>query len=92
LWEKLSRCSGWTRGGGSSYPPGSGGSSVLMRVLDGKIVLEPVRDPVEDLRELVMDGPGSVASELRELRGAAEEEALREVERRWGSGGSSKRT
>lgn len=68
------------------------GRAVLMRVLDGKIVLEPIRDPVDDLRELVIDGPGSVASELRELRGAAEGEALEEVRRRWGSGGSSRRT
>ncbi len=67
------------------------GRAVLMRVQGGKIVLEPVRDPVDDLRKLVTGGPESVASELRGLRRGAEGEGVGEVRRRWG-GDSSRRT
>ena len=59
------------------------GRLVRARVEGGRIVLEPVRNPVEALVRCVVRGTRDVEREIRGLRRAAEEEGLRRVRERW---------
>jgi AbrB family looped-hinge helix DNA binding protein len=52
-------------------------SVVRAKVEEGRIVLEPVRDPIELLEKAVVKGTEDVEKEIVELRGVAERELRR---------------
>lgn len=56
---------------------------VKLDVVGGRVVIEAVEDPTKRLSELVVEGTSDVESEIRELREAAEKEALKRVSERW---------
>jgi len=56
---------------------------VRARVEEGRLILEPVRDPLEKLTAAVIKGTRDVEQQVTELRRAAEKEALRRVSERW---------
>jgi len=53
-------------------------SLVRIRVEGNRVILEPVPDPLDVIKELVMRGTGDVEKEIRALRKAAEREFLGE--------------
>ena len=57
--------------------------AVSARVVDGKIIIEPIRDPIDVLTSSVIRGTVDVEKEVRKLREVAFKEALRRVEERW---------
>ncbi len=56
---------------------------VKIRVEKDKIVIIPIRDPLHLLIASVVKGTRDVASEIRSLRRAAEEEAFKGLDERW---------
>lgn len=54
---------------------------VRIRVEGEKVVLEPVPDPLDVVKELVIKGTEDVEREIRDLRKIAERELSKEVER-----------
>ncbi len=59
--------------------------AVKLYVEKGKIILEPIADPLEELAATVIKGTRDVESEIAELRRIAEKKAVEEVKRRWRS-------
>jgi len=57
------------------------GGVVRARVEEGRMVLEPVRDPIELLEKTVVKGTEDIEKEIVELRGVAERELWRILER-----------
>jgi AbrB family looped-hinge helix DNA binding protein len=57
------------------------GRVVRARVEEGRMVLEPVRDPIELLEKAVVKGTEDVEKEIVELRGVAERELWRTLHR-----------
>jgi len=57
------------------------GRVVRARVEGGRMVLEPVRDPIELLEKAVVKGTEDVEKEIVELRGVAERELWRTLHR-----------
>jgi AbrB family looped-hinge helix DNA binding protein len=57
------------------------GRVVRVRVEEGRMVLEPVRDPIELLEKAVVKGTEDVEKEIVELRGVAERELWRTLHR-----------
>lgn len=58
-------------------------SIVKIKVEGDKLVITPIRDPLHILTASVVKGTRDVASEIKSLRGAAEEEALKGLDERW---------
>ncbi len=56
---------------------------VYARVVDGKLIIEPIRDPIDLLTSSVIRGTSDVEKEIRELRRVAVEEVLKRVGERW---------
>lgn len=56
---------------------------VKLRVEEGKLVITPVADPLEELIANVVKGTSDVAQEIRSLRRLAEEEAIQRLRERW---------
>ena len=56
---------------------------VKVEIVGRKLVIEALEDPVKRFADLVTKGTGDVESEMREIRAAAEREALRRVSERW---------
>lgn len=56
---------------------------VKIEVVGSKLVIEALEDPVKRFAKLVVKGTTDVESEIRELRAAAEKEALKRVSERW---------
>ena len=56
---------------------------VRLRVQGDKLVVEPVRDPLEALEASVVEGTRDVAREIEELRRRALEGARRGLAERW---------
>ena len=52
--------------------------AVKARVEEGRIVLEPLEDPVEELAKQVVEGTFDVEREIRELRKIAQRRLLEE--------------
>jgi len=61
------------------------GSIVSARIEDGKLIIEPVRDPIDLLTSSVIRGTVDVENEISELRKAA----LKEAEARIGENGNN---
>ena len=59
------------------------GKVVSARIEDGKLVIEPIRDPIDFLTSSVIRGTVDVEREIRKLRRAALEEVKKKVEERW---------
>ena len=59
------------------------GDAVRIRVEGGRLIIEPVRDPLEKLSRLVRRGTKDVEKEIRDLREAAIREAYRRLKERW---------
>ena len=59
--------------------------AVRLRVEGDRLVIEPVRDPLERLTAAVLEGTRDVEAELRMLREEALAEARRVVAERWQS-------
>ena len=59
------------------------GRVVRARIEGGRLVLEPIRDPVEVLAQTVLEGTRDVEEEIGRLRRAAEREGLKRVGERW---------
>jgi len=59
------------------------GSVVSARVDDGKLIIEPLRDPIDLLTSSVIRGTVDVENEIKELRKAALKEAETRVRERW---------
>jgi AbrB family looped-hinge helix DNA binding protein len=57
------------------------GRVVRAKVEEGRMVLEPVRDPIELLEKAVVKGTEDVEKEIVELRGVAERELWRTLHR-----------
>ena len=57
--------------------------AVRARVEEDRIVLEPVRDPLEELTASVIEGTKDVEREIARLREVAEREGLRRAGDRW---------
>ncbi len=57
--------------------------AVYARVEGGKLVIEPIRDPIEILTASVIRGTTDVEREIKELRRAAFGEAVERVGERW---------
>ncbi len=56
---------------------------VKLRVEEGKLVITPIVDPLEELTANVVKGTSNVAQEIRRLRRLAEEEAVQRLRERW---------
>ena len=56
---------------------------VKIKVEGDKLVITPIRDPLHILTASVVKGTRDVASEIKSLRRAAEEEALKGLDDRW---------
>ncbi len=56
---------------------------VKLRVEEGRLVITPIVDPLEELTANVAKGTSNVAQEIRRLRRLAEEEAMRRLRERW---------
>ncbi len=54
-----------------------------MRVEGNRIVIEPVKDPIECIELLAVAGPRDVEAEIRSLREVAEEELRKRLRERW---------
>ena len=59
--------------------------AVYARVEGGRLVIEPIRDPIDILTSSVIRGTTDVEREVRELRQAAFKEAVKRVKERWSS-------
>jgi AbrB family looped-hinge helix DNA binding protein len=59
------------------------GSVVSARVDDGKLIIEPLRDPIDLLTPSVIRGTVDVENEIKELRKAALKGAGTRVRERW---------
>ena len=59
--------------------------AVYARVKDGKLIIEPIKDPIDVLTSSVIRGTIDVEKEIRELRQVAFKEAVEKVEERWSS-------
>ena len=57
--------------------------AVKLKVEENRIIVTPLADPLEALTASVIKGTSDVAREIRALRRAAEEEALRRLSERW---------
>ena len=58
-------------------------SLARIRVEGDRIVIEPIKDPIERIESLVIDGPRDIEAEISSLRKAAEEELLKRFNERW---------
>ena len=58
---------------------------VRARIEDGKLIIEPIKDPIDLLVSSVVRGTTDVEKEIRGLRRAALEEVVKRVEERWSS-------
>ncbi len=58
-------------------------SLARLRIEGDKIVIEPIKDPLERIETLVVDGPRDVEAEIANLRKVAEEELLKRFRGRW---------
>ena len=56
---------------------------VRLRVEGDKLIVEPIRDPLEALEASVIEGTRDVAREIGGLRRSAFEEAARRLAERW---------
>jgi DNA-binding transcriptional regulator/RsmH inhibitor MraZ len=56
---------------------------VKIRVVDNKLIVEAISDPVEKLIETVIKGSTDIEEEINRLRREAEKEAIKGVEERW---------
>jgi len=54
-----------------------------IRVEGDRIVIEPIRDPIERIESLVIDGPRDIEAEISSFRKAAEEELWKRFSERW---------
>ena len=59
--------------------------AVSARVEGGKLIIEPIRDPIDALTSSVTRGTVDVEKEIKELRQAAFREAAERVKERWSS-------
>ena len=59
--------------------------AVYARIEGGKLVIEPIRDPIEVLTSSIIRGTMDVEKEIKELRQAALGEAVKKVRERWSS-------
>ena len=56
---------------------------VKARIEGDRLIVEPLKDPVEALTQTVIKGSTNVEEEIARLRKIAEEEALKRVKERW---------
>ncbi len=59
------------------------GSIVSARVENGKLIIEPIKDPIDLLTSSVIRGTENVEVEIEELRQIALKEARDRVRERW---------
>ncbi len=57
--------------------------AVRARVEEGKLVLEPLGDPLKELTSTVIKGSRDIEREIVGFRRIAEKEALKRVHERW---------
>ena len=57
--------------------------AVRVRIERGKLIIEPIKDPIDLLTSSVIRGTIDVEKQIRKLRKAALKEAIKRVEERW---------
>jgi len=58
-------------------------NAVNVRVENGKLIIEPIRDPIDFLTSSVIRGTTDVELQINELRKAAFKKAMEKVDERW---------
>ncbi|RLF14292.1 MAG: AbrB/MazE/SpoVT family DNA-binding domain-containing protein [Thermoprotei archaeon] len=56
---------------------------VKVRIEDNKLIIEPVRDPIETLTRAVIRGSRDIEEEISSLRVISEKEGLKRIRERW---------
>ena len=56
---------------------------VSVRVKDGKLIIKPIKDPIDALTSSVVRGTVDVEKQISELRRTTLREAMKRVKERW---------
>lgn len=59
--------------------------AVYARVEDGRLIIEPIKDPIDVLTSSVIRGTKDVEKEIKEIRQLTFREAVKRVKERWSS-------
>lgn len=57
--------------------------AIIARIEDKKIIIEPLKDPIDLLTSSIIVGTKDIEREIKEIRRIATKEAIRRIEERW---------